>query len=282
MYNNPELNRFGPDVIINSYSTNDALPPWNMNPDVDDPFHLIEDRTRERLDQFVREALQSKSGACNSIPPLVVHVDDYVGPHLDMLLGELSYVSSMTQISKYYDTFGVSYGDVVRDLVYTNQSDITFANLGKNLEDKSGNVHYGPFAHQTIAWSLGYASLELLVNYCDDEHRERTMIASNNTTDDAEGSIHDSTTMIRQTNNNKNDFFFYLPPPLTRELLLKNATNEFTAAKTVARQSYSELKCTGSTRTENDENGALETQNPCTIAGWRPRMCSMHDQYGNS
>ena len=45
----------------------------------------------------------------------------------------------------------------MRDIVYQDQDETTFHN--------QADVHYGRFAHTTIALSVAFASLELLINY---------------------------------------------------------------------------------------------------------------------
>ena len=92
-----ELQQNGPDVIINSYSTNESLPPWDKKWPEDDLITIVREKVHSSMQEFIREALQSKP--CQ-IPPLVVHVDDYLGPQQPSLMGELAYVSEMTQLSK--------------------------------------------------------------------------------------------------------------------------------------------------------------------------------------
>ena len=92
-----ELLRIGPDVIINSYSTNESLPPWDKKWPKDDLITLVREKVHSNIQELIRAALQSKP--CE-IPPLVVHVDDYLGPQQPSLLGELAYVSEMTQLAK--------------------------------------------------------------------------------------------------------------------------------------------------------------------------------------
>jgi len=238
MYGDADLIKSGPDVIVNSYSTNDSLPPWDKKWPEDDLVSINREKIREVLQNFVRESLQSKS--CG-VPPLVVHVDDYLGPQQPAMLGELGYVSEMTEIAKYYDTVGISYGEVVRDIVYQNQTDTTFAGIN--------DVHYGSTAHQTVALSVGFASLELLINYCDDEYNAKDV-------------------MVEQENEKENfpitkeemrrDKLF-LPPPLTREFLLANATAEYDAALDKSHRTYINSDCGVSGKGNKDMNPCIVT-----------------------
>jgi len=97
MYGDKELDKEGADVIINSYSTNDSLPPWGLEWPKDDLIGLTAVQIQVKLQGFIRESLQVNP--CG-VPPLVVHVDDYLGPQQPALLGELSWVKEMTQLSK--------------------------------------------------------------------------------------------------------------------------------------------------------------------------------------
>ena len=137
--------------------------------------------------------------------------------------------------------------------MYQNKADTTFAGIK--------DVHYGHLAHQTIAWSVGFASLELLINYCDDEYNSRTALKNNNTTENDNGNGNgNGNNMITKDDMRKNKLF--LPPPLTRDFLLENATAEFDAAVDVAYQSYVDNDCTSS----NSSSIIEEDQNPCFVS----------------
>jgi len=236
-----ELSKAGPDVIINSYSTNDSLPSWELKPGDDFVTHIM-DQARDLLQPFVREALQLKE--CKE-PPLVVHVDDYLGPQQKQLLGELSYVAGMTQVAKWYDTMAISYGEVVRDLFYKDNTDPTFGN--------KKDVHYGHWAHQTIAWSVGFASMELLSTYCDDEYRART-VTETKSRNNPDGGYATNGTMAEKK-------ALVLPPLLTRDIQLYNATAEFIAARNTAEQSFANMNCENRPEGENEES-----QDPCIVS----------------
>jgi hypothetical protein len=158
----------------------------------------------------------------------------------------------MTQLAKWYDTVGISYGEVVRDIVYQNNEDTTFAAIG--------DVHYGRFAHQTIAWSVGFASLELLTNYCDDEYNARTYAVAENVIVKLDHT--DAKSMKDTIRENK----LFLPPPLTRDLLLNNATEEFNAALDAAHQSFVDNNCT-SIGNGKMEEGEIDLS-PCNAISW--------------
>jgi len=108
----------GPDVIINSYSTNDGSCIKTF------------DEMRSAQQDFIRAALESK--ACDT-PPLVISVDEYLddaGGAKNHLSEELLYAMAAEQLAKWYDTVAISYADVVRDIVYKDTSDQTFFTHG--------------------------------------------------------------------------------------------------------------------------------------------------------
>ena len=236
-----ELKRLGPDVIINSYSTNDALPPSYLQEE-DDHITPVRNRARNAIQGFIRAALQVK--ACG-VPPLVVNVDDYLGPQQDQIIGEMAYNSMMTQLTKWYDTFGISYGDVVRDIVYRNRHDKIFYN--------ENDVHYGAWAHQTIAWSVGFASLELVRVYCDEEHDLR---------------LTSSREIIPEKDANAKQKT--LPPPLTNDLTLKTYEE---ALSNGTNQSVDEMDCSS-----NHSVGETADLSPC-LESWisAPGLYSPYD-----
>lgn len=238
MYPDKTLKTIGPDVIINSYSTNDMLPPWGKKWPEDDLIALTKEQVHNNLERFIRETLTSKP-PCETAP-LIVHVDDYLGPQQPALLGELAYVSEMTQLAKYYDTVAISYAEVVRDIAYMDHTETNF--------HKHKDVHYGRIAHTTIALSVAFASLELLINYCDDTYNNDS--GNDLTPDDF---------MI--TKQQMKDDKLFLPPPLNKELLQANATKEYEAALEDSYQKYTEHPCVNTNTNETNNN-----RNPCTIA----------------
>jgi hypothetical protein len=129
--------------------------------------------------------------------------------------------------------------DVVREISWL-EGDTTFYN--------PKDVHYGHWAHQTIAWSVGFASLELLSNFCDDEYAYGThtdgIIPTNNHTG-------------RKINH------IFLPPPLTRELGLNNATQEMNAAIESSKEVYDEFGCS---LESNNNDTARDYKNPCIVS----------------
>jgi hypothetical protein len=200
-----------------------------INVHVDSHGHI--DQIHDDLQDFIRKALVSKP--CG-IPPLIVHVDDYSGGLQSTIRDELNWRNSIFQLAKWYDTAAISYADVVRDLVYQDTTDKRFFH--------DGTIHFGHWPHQIIAWTVGFGSLNLLTNYCGDEYARRMKNMDKHQHDDSKnddsipagGVDADNNSSVRQnfSNHNHDDNLVLLVPPLTNNLLLKNVTAEFTAAKT--------------------------------------------------
>lgn len=211
----------GPDVIINSYSTNDG----STAPTFD---FMI-----DAHQNFIRAALESK--ACDT-PPLVISVDDYLGNARganDHLSEELVYAMAAGQVAKWYDTVSISYADVVRDIVYKDTSDKTFF--------KYGDVHFGHLGHQTVAWTVAFALLELLGNYCDDEQRLQI-----------ESPLNNETKLLTSVP--------ILPPPLADDLYVSNITKAWSASENGAYQDGLDVDCA-------NMNTTATRRDPC-ITAW--------------
>ena len=128
----------------------------------------------------------------------------------------------------------------MRDIVYQNQADETFA-------DKK-DVHYGHMAHTTIALSVGFSALELLINYCDDEYNALAVAALAAAREDgdalgAQGEPKETERDLPMTKEKMKQEKLFLPPPLTREFLHQNATAEFDAAVESSYRIYIDNDC---------------------------------------
>mmetsp|Transcript_6328 Transcript_6328/g.13084 ORF Transcript_6328/g.13084 Transcript_6328/m.13084 type:complete len:585 (-) Transcript_6328:223-1977(-) len=240
MYGNKDLETFGPDVVVNSYSTNDSLIPWGHKWPEEDVITVSRNWIHTQNQEFIRAVLEM-NGPC-SVPPLMVNVDDYVGPQHPQVMGEMGYVNAITQLASYYDTVAISYGETVRDIFYRDRQDLTFGN--------PKDVHYGPFAHQTVAWAVAFGCLELLINYCDDEFHAAT------TAKEGGGDL--SKEVISKES-------MFLPPPLTTKLMMKNITAEYDAAIESSHRSQIESGCSAANGDGSSASGSVD-KNPCVVS----------------
>eukprot|EP00979_Chaetoceros_neogracilis_P001788 scaffold323_cov251-Chaetoceros_neogracile.AAC.3 len=218
-----DLKESGPDIIINAYSTNDGIGAGGRSGI---------DGVRDSMQNFVRAAIESKPCAT---PPLVVCVDDYLGNAKganDNVLKELNYAMVLEQVAKWYDTVAISYAEVVRNIVYKDITNKTF--------HKHGNVHFEHLAHQTVAWSVVFAFLEMFENHCDDKQRE-LFIAE---------------TRDKRQEHNRSAVPI-LPPPLTNDLTLTKIASVWKASESGLYQDSFGVDCIGMNSTDQD---------PCIVA----------------
>ena len=205
----------GPDIIINAYSTNTGIGA-NL------------DNKRYAMQDFIRAAIESKPCAT---PLLIVSVDDYLGNSNganNNVLEELNYAIVLEQIAKWYDTVAISYAEVVRNIVYKDTGNSTFFT--------KGNVHFGHLAHQTVAWSVAFAFLELLENHCDGKHRESISIGKQS----------------RYERQQHNRSVPILPPPLTNDLAIQNISEVWKASEDGAYQDALDVDCAAMNNTNRD------------------------------
>ena len=134
---------------------------------------------------------------------------------------------------------------------------------------------------------MGFASLELLSNYCDDEYvaRSTRMNQAQANKEDAlqirhvEKNNTSSATQI-DTGRDGNEInsvlqknHLFLPPALTRSTMLKNSKIDFTTALDSAHTSYTTLNCSAidhysnSNQTEDQgEGGVALDKSPCIVS----------------
>ena len=203
---------YGADIVINSYSANDNLPPAfhaTKNTTVD---HFHAKRVYKRNQDFLDAAIafaQSPSVAgvaaatrAKAIPcdagaisqtqqadvasiatktyPIVLYVDDYIGNQQESIIGEGTLQEVMTLLIHEYQYLGlvgyVSPANMVREYVLANTSETV---LSPKWVDKRGdyaiNVHFGLSTHVYIVWTVSYALLKMTLDFCDDDHGARTL-----------------------------------------------------------------------------------------------------------
>ena len=235
-----DMRETGPDIIINSYSTNDSLPPWGQTEGVTE---TVLKRTLRDLQAFVRYALLSRP--CKPPPPLVIHVDDYLGhQNQTSLLGEMAYNTAMVQVANYYQTMAVSYPDTVRDIVYQNTAETTFSANWMNPRSPNNlkiEVHFGFEAHTAISWVVAYGLLEVLSNYCDEQGNDPV-----------------AAVVKRQQNKTvEKDWTLAIPPKLDETIRLQDVSQRWQEGP--RDEGYDpKLDCSTAASTGNN-------QNPCVL-----------------
>eukprot|EP00934_Nitzschia_sp_Nitz4_P006473 Nitzschia sp. Nitz4//scaffold87_size112219//87289//89139//NITZ4_004085-RA/size112219-processed-gene-0.112-mRNA-1//1//CDS//3329559402//6463//frame0 len=171
----------GPDIIINAYSTNDAVPhafhygaaPYNTTVDFYHMRHVVQ----KRLD-FLQHARQSYCGPHQGILPLVVFVDDYIGDQQESVLGDMQMADITLQPPRpspnqpwdrsLDSTMLISYSEVVRRLVYAFSRETIFTPSWNMKDWTRAKIHFGMAAHVAISWVVAYASMQTVVHTCQD------------------------------------------------------------------------------------------------------------------
>jgi GDSL-like Lipase/Acylhydrolase family len=146
----PGLQENPPDIVIVSYSTNDA-----RDPDRNATYHV-------HLQNLVRAAHNTRP--CDDDLPLVIMADDMHG-----MLDEdpaLEITGSLYKLASWYNVMLVAYGNVARHASIASYINITQPNplLGSPYD----NLHHGVGMHIGIAWTIVFNLLSAFQETCSD------------------------------------------------------------------------------------------------------------------
>eukprot|EP00531_Pseudo-nitzschia_arenysensis_P007313 CAMPEP_0116153354 /NCGR_PEP_ID=MMETSP0329-20121206/21200_1 /TAXON_ID=697910 /ORGANISM="Pseudo-nitzschia arenysensis, Strain B593" /LENGTH=447 /DNA_ID=CAMNT_0003650257 /DNA_START=222 /DNA_END=1564 /DNA_ORIENTATION=- len=152
-----------PDIVINAYSTNDLHILTVMEAQSSNT--TLRDKTFEMIQKFVRQVLGSKnckSGSDELIPPLLLHMDDYLGNE-QRKIWETTELSQGAQVlANYYGFVSVSYADVIREFVYGDTYEKWFSSdwwvpegTDKSLHFER-QIHPGMGMHISSLWVAAY------------------------------------------------------------------------------------------------------------------------------
>jgi hypothetical protein len=235
LYKDAALLPHGPDVLINSYTTNDSFLRSHTLDATNDTDYT--DTHRDRHNRIIRHA--SHARPCSPLP-LVAYMSDYLGNQHDRIVGEQLNEHAIQEVSTWYHTAFVSYAAAVRRLVYANTKERIFSALWQNPRGVTTvDVHFGMQGHFTASWVAAFGALQAVVDYCEDDYRT------------TESPIPD-----QQSNSTMNLVERVLPPPLTRETRLSTITNEWKEEQEHLEERNKEL-CEGH---GHDQEG------PCSLA----------------
>lgn len=200
----------GPDVIISAYATNEQFTyPGRIDTTKSTDFA---DLRREVVQDFIQAVQNSRP--CDARPPLVIFLDDYIGNQQDRIIGETQYNKVVTELADWYgNVLHVSYADAVKRMVYGNTDQALFtAPWPRDKYGQAGTeVHFGMVGHVTISWVLGFAMLDTLVSYCDNEAFGKVMANRTRLVDES----------VRNRVQN------VPPPPLTKETKLTHISQQW-------------------------------------------------------
>ena len=151
-----------PDILVNSYSTNDVH--VNSVQAAAARNQTIHQAVFEMTQKFIRTVLSS-----NCRPPLLLYFDDYIGNEQNEILETTKLSQTIHLLSQYYGTMSVSYANAVRDLVFRGTDEDFFSPHGwlEGPEKKwTRQIHPGMSAHFAFAIVVAYNLLSATTSYC--------------------------------------------------------------------------------------------------------------------
>ena len=231
-----ELLPHGPDIIINAYGANDS----NFVPSAS---HIRNSNPREAEMEQYQGVVRQTQTALNSFvdtiyhshgcpPPLVFHLDEYVGGHAKGgIFQDLAYTSTLTQMAQWYGNLAVSSADVVRRIIYADTSETVFSPVWRMRQGKfREECHFGAAGHELIMWAFGYSLLEVMTSFCEDQDLHEHLHGIIGGTFSKEPKI--SPAALELVNNNN-----VPPPPLDLALRLEDVSTRW-ASRAEERKEY--------------------------------------------
>lgn len=156
-----------PDIVINSYSTNDNHGQTLREARIVNL--TLRDKVFTMNQDFVRTLHQW--GQCTNKTVVLFWLDDYLGNFQREILVNYELTETMQVLSNYYGFGFMSYADMVRDAVYSNTMETTFSpSTWYNTSNPAGGmreeVHPGQGMHMATAWLIAYNLFSTVVTHC--------------------------------------------------------------------------------------------------------------------
>jgi hypothetical protein len=241
-----------PDIVLNAYSTND-MHVLTMN-DAASGNQTLRSKLLDMTQDFVRTVLKRRP--CGHAPPLVLHLDDYLGNEQREIASTMELSQTVNTLAQYYGIATMSYANMARQTVYGDTRESWFSPEGwwptPETDVMEREIHPGMGMHISVVYVVAYNILNLATTYCSMEsfHAESANLEYNesamakriplkNWYTDVPGKPHATPRG--------------LPPILTPELRLDNVTEEWKALSTREDEllqavdchdaSYSSTKC---------------------------------------
>jgi hypothetical protein len=158
-----------PDVIVNSYATND-MHVITMR-QAQEGNTTLRDQVFDMTQDYVRQALrpltcQDGGDSRQRHQPLLLHLDDYLGNEQREIWSTTALAQGVHVLASYYGFASVSYSDMVRDWVYGDTRETLFSADWYKEGDFGREIHPGVGAHTTMAWAVAYNFLNLATTHC--------------------------------------------------------------------------------------------------------------------
>ena len=152
-----------PDVLINSYATNDMH--WNSMQDAIARNETLEQSLYKLSQEFIREVMTPLK-SCRHAPPMLLYFDDYLGNEQNEVLTTLASSQTINLMSSYYGIGSISYADAVRDIVYGDTKEWWFSSQWYKGNEYIRGVHPHMGTHIVMAWVVAYNLFNLVTTYC--------------------------------------------------------------------------------------------------------------------
>lgn len=217
-----------PDIVLNAYSTND-MHVLTMN-EASSGNQTLRSKLLDMTQDFVRTVLKRRP--CGHAPPLVLHLDDYLGNEQREIASTMEFSQTVNTLAQYYGIATMSYANMARQTVYGDTRESWFSPEGwwptPETEVMEREIHPGMGMHISVVYVVAYNILNLATTYCSMEsfHTESANLEYNESSmakriplknwyTDVPGKPHSTPRG--------------LPPILTPELRLDNVTDEWKA-----------------------------------------------------
>ena len=185
-----------PDIVINGYSTSD-MHAWTVaeaghsNATLGDQMHTMVEafyrnatlmrRQQSDCSEEEQRQRQQAQGEESPVPPLVVHLDDYLGNEQREIVATMEGSSSVQSLARYYGFPSMSYADVARDWVYGDTHEYWFSpegwyNAKKKDAPMETEIHPQMRVHIIAAWVIAYNFLHMTTTFCSLEPWRRAAV----------------------------------------------------------------------------------------------------------
>ena len=159
----PEAAR-NPDIVINAYSTNDMHILTIL--EAESANITLRDKVFDMTQEFVRRVLETPCDDLDHSPPLLLHVDDYLGNEQRKIWDTTELSQGVQVLANYYGFTSFSYADVVRDIVYGDTYESWFSANWWDTGSFEREIHPGMGMHIASTWVTVYNMLNLVTTYC--------------------------------------------------------------------------------------------------------------------
>lgn len=255
-----------PDIVINAYSTNDmhiltVLEAESSN-------ITLRDRTFEMIQGFVRQILGSlhcSSSSDELIPPLLLHMDDYLGNEQRKIWETTELAQGAQVLGNYYGFVSISYADVIRELVYGDTYEKWFSsewwvsgkpNKGKKTVAFERQIHPGMGMHIASIWVTAYNLLHLASTYCSMPTDAIAHLSKNTISEYQAGlwGLPDLDMRFKQPMGKPQPRPDGLPPELTKDLLLEDITTLWREQSSATNDEEQHLMVSATSSCKIDQN----------------------------